>query len=554
MASFTPEQKNIILNRGFQGAEGYSPLIPVESHEISFVGFSFYEYDAIPQQIYNIGDIVEWCDGNINKSAIFWVSAITAESDDYYNNSVEIAVTIGNDGNGHGTIRIQFADENDNPNISNYEGLVSKTSAGGDFLYSGNCYLCLAFVRGELLFTVSHELITALNYSPIRVVTARGFTPVNGTQWGSNKPFLYWLEQNNSDFYDPETQVPPIGEGGGGGGFYRPSDTDWFSPLPSLNVLSFGFISQYKLGQNAAISLSNYLWSDNFIDNIKKAWQSPFDNIISLAIVPLNAELPTTQANIKIGNLDSGITSDKLTINLVKKNFGYINLKEMYNNFADYAPFTRLNLYLPAVGIKTVNPDDYMDGELHLEANIDTFSGTIVYQLGSVRHGKKHIVDHYEGSVVTQIPITGANFIDMYKNIISGIATVTSGAMMGSALAVPLAKGASAANQANNIINTGASVSNGILNIKPTYEKTGSVSGSAMRLSMQTPYLFFDTPQLKAASAFRKLHGYVSNQYEQLKNCKGFTSIKYMDIHNIDLTEDEKSELEDILTSGVYIN
>lgn len=561
MASFTPEQKNIILNRGFQGAEGYTPLIPVESREIRFDGFIFNEYDATPQQIYDIGDIVEWCNGNINKSAIFWVSAVTAESDDYYNGSVEIAVTIGHDGNGNGTILIQFADENDTPNASRYYGQVSTTDSQGNFLYSGHCYLCLAFWRGELLFTVSYELITALHYTPIRVVTNNGFAVVNASQWVSNQPFLYWLEQNNSDYYDSESQVPPISEGGGGGGFYRNSDTDWFSPLPTLNVLSYGFISQYKLGQNAAISLSNYLWSDNFIDNIKKAWQSPFDNIISLAIVPLNAELPTTQANIKIGNLDSGIASDKLTINLVKKNFGYINLKEMYNNFADYAPFTRLNLYLPAVGIKTVNPDDYMDGELHLEANIDTFSGTIVYQLGSVRHGKKHIVDHYEGSIVTQIPITGASFIDMYKNIISGIATVTSGAMMGSALAVPLTKGASAAskamhvaNQANNIINTGAATSSGILNIKPTYEKTGSVSGSAMRLSMQTPYLFFDTPQLKAASAFRELHGYVSNQYEQLKNCTGFTSVKYMDLRNIDLTDDEKSELEDILTSGVYIN
>lgn len=561
MASFTPDQINIILNRGFQGADGNPPIIPVNSHRIYFDGISFYEYDAAPQRIYNIGDIVEWSSGNIHKSAIFWVSAVTAESEDYYNNSVEIAVTIGDDGNGRGTIRIQFADKDDVPNISNYETTVAPQLPGGDFLYSGNCYLCLAFVNGELLFTVSYELITALNYTPMRVVSAQGFTPVSPTRWVTNQPFSYWLEQNNSDYYDAESQVPPIGEGGGGGGFYRPSDTDWFSPLPSLNVLSYGFISQYKLGQNAAISLSNYLWSSDFIDNIKKAWQSPFDNIISLAIVPLSAELPTTQANIKIGNLDSGIASDKLTVNLIKKNFGYINLKEMYKNFADYAPFTRLNLYLPAVGVKSVNPDDYMDGELHLEANIDTFSGTIVYQLGSVRHGKKHIVDHYEGSVVTQIPITGANFIDMYKNIISGIATVTSGAVMGSALAVPLAKGASAAsnamhtaNRVNNAVNTAESVSTGILNIKPTYEKTGSVSGSAMRLSMQTPYLFFDTPQLKASSAFRELHGYVSNQYEQLKNCRGFTSVKYMDMQNINLTDDEKTELKQILETGVYIN
>lgn len=558
MASFTPNELNLILSRGFQGVN--EPLIPVYADSQRYDGIPYIKLESQPNPIVDIGDIDDFIAGNINFTKDFWVSAVTANApNDDYDGAKGIRITVDGDGSlGH--VNIRYLDELGNvlPN-PNYNGYFQKEVS--DIRYIGHVWLCLIYFTrdSEILFGMFCPLI--INKNTAVPVDSFPVQLVNGTQWTPNQPWYYWMQQNDSDFYDPETQVPPMGEGGGGGGFYRYSDSDWFSPLPSLNILSYGFISQYRLSQADALSLSQYLWSDDFINNIKKAWQSPFDNIISLAIVPLNAELPTTQANIKIGNTDSGIPSDKLTINLVKKNFGHINLKEMYGNFADYAPFTRLNLYLPAVGIKTVNPDDYMDGELHLEANIDTFSGTIVYQLGSVRHGKKHIVDHYEGSIVTQIPITGASFIDMYKNIISGIATVTSGAMMGSALAVPLAKGASAAskamhaaNQANNIINTGAAASNGILNIKPTYEKTGSVSGSAMRLSMQTPYLFFDTPQLKAASAFRNLHGYVSNQYEQLKNCKGFTSIKYMDIRNIDLTDDEKSELEDILTSGVYIN
>lgn len=424
MASFTPEQKDIILNRGFQGAEGYAPLIPVNSHRIYFDGISFFEYDTVPQQIYNIGDIVEWSNGNIHKSAIFWVSAVTAESEDYYNNSVEIAVTIGDDGNGKGTIRIQFANKDDTPNISNYETTVTPQLPGGDFLYSGNCYLCLAFVDGELLFTVSYELITALNYTPMRVVTTQGFTPVSPTQWVSNQPFLYWLEQNNSDYYDSESQVPPISEGGGGGGFYRPSDTNWFSGLPALDILNFGIVSQYQVAAADMIALARYLWSDNFIDNIKKAWASPFENIINLSFVPLNSEIVGSNTSIEIGNINTGVVSKRLTKSLYEKDFGSINLKELYNNFADYSPYTKLSAYLPGCGIKNLNPDDYMDGTIYLIGYIDLFSGTIVYQTGSVRHGKRHIVDHYEGNIQTSIPITGANYFSAYQSTKIGRAHV----------------------------------------------------------------------------------------------------------------------------------
>lgn len=564
MSSFTNDELNNILTRGFKGKE--FPLIPVMGYRKSAAGVSdWYDWEESPQVLFNLGDVQEWAGGvGRTEDHILWESDIAVDATGIYNGAKKLKLKIRPRQIAGNNATICWTDEN-GTELSDIwilnDFAVSPTNTS---IRIGDLKIILFYAdnRNEMTFGVTYTELKSYSVIP---ETIYSITPINdfghSGNFIPNEPFKLFITEGDPDWYDNESQVPELGEGGGGGGFYRNSDTDWFSPLPSLNVLSYGFISQYKLSQADALSLSQYLWSDNFIDNIKKAWQSPFDNIISLAIVPLNAELPTIQSNIKIGNLDTSIGSDKITINLVKKNFGHINLKEMYKNFADYAPFTRLNLYLPAVGIKTVNPDDYMDGELHLEANIDTFSGTIVYQIGSVRHGKKHIVDHYEGSIVTQIPITGASFIDMYKNIISGIATVTSGAMMGSALAVPLTKGASAAskamhtaNQANNIINTGTSVSNGILNIKPTYEKTGSVSGSAMRLSMQTPYLFFDTPQLAQGKNFRQLHGYVSNQYEQLKNCKGFTSIKYMDIQNIDLTDDEKSELEDILTSGVYIN
>lgn len=558
MASFTPDELNIVLNRGFQGET--QPIIPVVANRMTYYGIPYTKCEEQPQPIVDIGEVDDFIAGNINFTRDFWVSAVTVNAElDPYDGAKAIRITVDGDGT-QGHVNIRYLDEQGNvlPQV-NYNGYFLKEVS--DIRYIGHVWLALTYFTrdSEILFGMFCPMIVNKNTgTPIDSLPVQ---LVNGTQWTPNQPWVYWMEQNTSDFYDPEAQVPELESGGGGGGFYRSSDTDWFSPLPSLNILSFGFISQYKLSAADATSLANYLWSDSFIDNIKKAWQSPFENIISLAIMPLNNEIATTQAVIKIGNLDSSITSDKLTVNLVKKNFGSINLKELYNNFADYAPFTRLNLYIPAVGIKTVNPDDYMDGELHLEANIDTFSGTIVYQLGSIRHGRQHIVDQYEGNISCQIPITGNSFIDMYKNIISGIATVASGAVSGSALAVPLAKGASQASKAmrtaqqiENTIDTGAAASTGILNLKPNYEKTGSVTGSAMRLSMQTPYLFFDTPQLAQGKNFRQLHGYTSNLYRKLEDCTGFVSVKYIDLSGVNAPESVKDRILEKLRAGVHIH
>ena len=75
-----------------------------------------------------------------------------------------------------------------------------------------------------------------------------------------------------------------------------------------------------------------------------------------------------------------------------------------------------------------------------------------------------------------------------------------------------------------------------------------------MRLSVQRPYIFFDTPQLREPTNYRRLHGYVSNTYQRLGDCRGYTEVKYIDLSNIDLTDVEKQELDSILKAGILIN
>ena len=180
-----------------------------------------------------------------------------------------------------------------------------------------------------------------------------------------------------------------------------------------------------------------------------------------------------------------------------------------------------------------------MDGSLHLMAYIDIFSGTTVFQLMSIRHGRSHVVDCYEGNLLTEIPITGRNFIDAYKAVINGIASAGSGVVSGS---VSGAMGASA-----NIVSSA-------LDVKPTYEKTGAITGSATRISPHIPYVFFDTPQLRQPNRFREEHGYVSNLTKTLGESRGYNEVKYIDLSSLEALDTEKAELLNLLQTGVYVS
>lgn len=531
MATFTPEQLSDIFNRGFPGTP--YPLIPVPTEYVRG-DIDYFTPVGEVQRLYKLGTCQALADGVYVIDKEIWRTT-EIETEDYYNtfNGIDLSV-VGN--------RVEIKYMHDDTQLSPPTQVTEFTddvNLGATHVRKdGDVYLCLAYNpnRGVIDFALNFDYYINDSVIPNITIGENVIEFLSVQQWEDNQPW-YYIMYGEPEWFDPDTQVPPIGEGGGGGGFYRPSDTNWFSGLPALDILAFDMISQYQLTPNEARSLGQFLWSTNFVDVILKAWQSPFENIINLAFVPLASEIAGSAANIKIGNVDTNISSKKLSKSLYAKDFGTINMKELYRNFADYAPFTKLSIYLPGCGIKTLNPDDYMDGSLSLMGYIDIFSGTIVYQTGSIRHGRQHIVDHYQGNIQTSIPVTGANYASAYQSAINGLAQMGSGIV---------------SNAAHSFNVMGAA--NSAMNIKPDYGKASGTSGSAMRLSVQKPYIFFDTPQLRAADEFRYLHGYVSNQYEQLGNCKGFVSVKYIDISGINAPEEVKDRILDKLRRGVHIH
>lgn len=549
MATFTNDELAILALRGFEPAEGYDPLGYTRSH---YQTFDMYYGDQISQDFIKPIIPLSYLD-NLNfipagtYNTIVWKSKIESDSAStppgaigikIYNTSHSVEVSPGVY-DSRGDIYVYFVDDQDNQ-LSNEFHINLEGINDASFDLPGNlAYLVLCYREDitppHFQFGVAYKLARRYTSDPDETPTVLSDRAVHlGTQATGvpNEPFYSWYNDNkNSAWYDEESQVPELPEGGGGGEFFRENSNIGTTPLPTFNLCATNFMKTYKLTTAQLSDFGNYCWDNNFFNSIVKNWQSPFENIIALNLMPLDGELDTTNENIQIGNVDTGVSAKRVTTQCYKKDMGEINVKEFYANFADYAPFSKLAIMLPMIGKRELNPDEYMKGKIHLYYNIDVITGTCVAELIAIKNGYYHLVDAYQGNIATQIPITGTNYLQAYSQIASGLVGMSSGMAGGLVAGV-----------------------NSILTAKPSYEKSGSFSGSASRLTTKKPYIFFDTPQLKASDTFRSLHGYVSNQYVQLGTCKGYTVVKYMDMKTISLTASEKDELKQILETGVYIN
>lgn len=364
---------------------------------------------------------------------------------------------------------------------------------------------------------------------------------------GSSDNYFLIEKLIDPDFIiDPESIAPTGGTGGTGGMFDYPYGAIPEPALPTYSVADTGMISIWNCTPAQLYMLANKLWSTNFFDNIIKNFQSPFDNIVSLQVVPFTV-YGGTQANIHIGNYNTEVPSNKLSTTYFKIDCGNLALDGAYKTFADYS-YTEIKLYLPYIGIVPLSPDDIMDKAINVKYNIDVFSGACVAYIRSYIRGQWTVLNQYQGNITTQYPITGANFASVYSGYMSSLTgALTSGAMLATAPANP-AMTIGAAGTASNAINS-------TLMARPTYQRSGGVSSSAGLMSVQKPYLIITKPNFIQAKDFRSIKGYVSNLQCTIGNESGYLSATVNNemLININCTDTEKDLIREALSEGVYI-
>ena len=293
--------------------------------------------------------------------------------------------------------------------------------------------------------------------------------------------------------------------------------------------------SVYNPSQEQLNQFGAWLWSFDFFEQIKKLFNDPMQAIIGLHKVYSPVQT-SGLGTIKCGYLDSSVPSKLVSEQYVTVDCGSVSLQEYFGNVFDYPPFTEISIYLPFIGIRRLDPSDIMRATVSVKYHVDVFTGACLADVNVKRDTAGGVLYTFPGSCSVQYPLSSGS----YMGIVSTIASTVVGS-----ITAPTPLGA------------GAAVLGGITNLTfnshANVERSGSFTGNAGAMGSKIPYLIISRPQTAMAQNFETLSGYPSNTYTKLSACTGFTQVKFVHVENLNATDAEKQEIEQLLKEGVIL-
>lgn len=386
---------------------------------------------------------------------------------------------------------------------------------------------------------------TVLGTSPQTFPTTGG----NNNIWGAVFLYSAYRIRINNTLLDVDTPADSQSDNTNPHGyndktFYDTSDYLPDDGLPSSDALDTGFIHAYSMTPGNAHSLANYMLTDSFIQGVKHLMADPIDYIVSFVMLPVEPDT-TSSANIMIGGVDTEITAYPVTNQFKRVSLGSIKCAELWKGFPDYAPATRVSIYLPMIGIRELSVDDVMDGTLEVVYRIDVLTGEFICTLCSnTSRALNGIIAAYNGTMGMDIPITAVNYqnkLNALTSAVSGGFGVTSGVVTGNALGVAQGTAGAALGIAEAALS------------KPTIERSSSLSGSSGVLGNYTPYLIIERPVQALPKNYAKLKGYASKIGGSVSDFTGYAEFESVELKGIACTDSERSEILSLLKGGVFV-
>ena len=416
------------------------------------------------------------------------------------------------------------------------------------------------------------DIWTYIN-TPNSISVVDFYTAYDAQNLHSNTSYIETLA-NYGDFFvgfvsgynipkDPYSAGGISTSGGGHGDFDTMTDT---MSEPSYDAVesyqrgyaNHGFAKVYIPTSSQLDALHTYLWSSNVFDVLKKMYASPIDCIISLNMIPLDLSSlmgdPPAQGNIIIGGTDTGITNVNMPYTqFIELDCGSISISEFFGSYLDYSPYTKLQIFLPYIGMQDLDVDDFMNGEIGVKYYIDIVSGDCVAYINQLNlssnavrgavAGGAGVLYQFTGNVAFNVPISAENFAQIYA---ASAGAMISGSGM---LAMALSGGMSAPMALTGIAATSVNVATS----KPSISRGGSIPSTAGYLGIQTPYLILTRPRQCLPEDQNALIGYPAYVTVTIEDIEGYNEFEIVHLENIPATDAEKAEIEKLLKSGVIL-
>lgn len=355
----------------------------------------------------------------------------------------------------------------------------------------------------------------------------------NTTDWMDTEPIGDGSQQSQKDTVvnpDMDTSIKNTISSSGSTGSTNPNPPDTGGGDSPTVVPPVGKASSLWSIYNPTLEQVNqfgsWLWSSDFVEQLKKLFNDPMQAIIGLHKVYSPVQT-TGQGTIKCGYLDSGVPSKLVSDQYVTVDCGSVDMQEYFGNVFDYPPYTEISIYLPFIGIRQLDPSDVMRSTISVKYHIDVLTGACLAEVNVQRDASGGTLYTFSGDAAVRYPVSSGS----YMGIVSGLIGVATSIVSGNLL--PALGGAT--------------------RLHTNVDRSGSFTGNSGAMGSKVPYIIISRPQTAMADKFETLSGYPSNTYTPLSACKGFTQVKYCHVENLSATETEKNEIERLLKEGVIL-
>lgn len=381
----------------------------------------------------------------------------------------------------------------------------------------------------------------SFNMANVVTFTEQGLNNFNDWLHGRGEPFDGDAFPPNSGggSGDPAGSDDPSEPGGGNGNYDDKSDPIDFPPLPTGGAIESGAIIAHRVVSQTLEVIFTKLWNLTLIDTWLKSLEDPMDAIVSLHALPVSPQVTDDPNNIYVGNLNMGVSSPLVTSQYVEVDCKSLTLKEYWGSALDYSPYTRVEIFLPFIGVRTLKTEDVMKTTIAIKYYVDILTGDCI---AFIKCGMS-VLYTFNGNCKMTIPLS-ARSTDALQKILMATGLAVAGG------AVAVGGGAAATMQGGSLMLSGAS---NIATTKINVSRSGDVSGSPGIMGEYVPYLIIHRPAQSLAKDYNKFKGYTSNITSVLGNLSGYTEVEHVHLSVAGATDTELAEIEKLLKEGVII-
>ena len=207
-------------------------------------------------------------------------------------------------------------------------------------------------------------------------------------------------------------------------------------------------------------------------------------------------KIPTDgTAKLKAGNYDFKFEAPVVHGNIIDVDCGSVNVEELHHSLLDYSPFSRLTIYLPFIGFMDLDDKMVMGKTVRVNYRVDVLSGRCLAEVYTmIDDSTESCIASYAGTIASDEPL-----------------------------------------------------SQGQVNYKGGYELMTS-----MQLGELTPFILVNT-QVPLDSGGTNLDGLPVEEVKRVGDCTGYIKYSFINASGCSGTDAEKTEIENLLKSGINI-